>query len=653
VNRGLGALACVVALAASTARSASAAPRWTEAPQHLADARKEGHYAFCTKPKLPLSAHDRALCSLASSTTGCEGFAAACRDADRAEDDSENERDHSSLSDEARAALGMLGRSLVWLLVLGVIAAAAFPLLRALLRARRDRTIAKAPAPPNVALPVARTILPAPEESAGADAALREADALAARGDYSRALGLYLAASLAALDRRGVIRLARHRTNGEYVRSCTDAAAREALREIVREVDRVEFGKVTPASDVVARVAARATSVVRAPGVPAPRGGASLASMTTMMLCALLLAGCGRGGEIARSFERGNDPGGDELPIDVLRRSGFEPAYLSTSLGSLPIPTAADSAPVVVVDVTRVVLEEESSAHLMRWVEAGGVLVLFGPPERWPSDLHAERAVAEDDRVDVSSGDVRSPGARVGVPSALSWEGSTPVAFSGTSVYAAHIDRGQGIVFGVAGRELFTNVGVARPDNAAAFVALLEIAMKERDVRDAARDVDDPAPPEIRVAQPQDGIPPLGDPFSALVQAGLGKGAWHGLAAAMVLFLAYGIRHARARAPAPASRRAFAEHVEATGAFYGRARATGHALASYGHFAEMRLREHVPRGADPVSFLASRANVPHAEAARVWKRATEARAEDPRRGDELAVIRDLGAMLAKALEPAG
>ncbi|MBC7018166.1 hypothetical protein G6O44_25935, partial [Salmonella enterica subsp. enterica serovar Enteritidis] len=44
------------------------------------------------------------------------------------------------------------------------------------------------------------------------------------------------------------------------------------------------------------------------------------------------------------------------------------------------------------------------------------------------------------------------------------------------------------------------------------------------------------------------------------------------------------------------------------------------------------------------------AKVAPEEAARVWKRATEAKADDPPRGDELTTIRDLGAMLAKALE---
>jgi hypothetical protein len=64
----------------------------------------------------------------------------------------------------------------------------------------------------------------------------------------------------------------------------------------------------------------------------------------------------------------------------------------------------------------------------------------------------------------------------------------------------------------------------------------------------------------------------------------------------------------------------------------------------------MRLRERVPRGGDPVAVLAARAQVPHAEAARVWRRATEANAHDLPQGDELTTIRDLRAMLVKALE---
>jgi hypothetical protein len=311
-------------------------------------------------------------------------------------------------------------------------------------------------------------------------------------------------------------------------------------------------------------------------------------------------------------------------------------------------------APVVVVDLERVELEDESSAHLLRWVDEGGVLVLFGRPREWPAELKA----TEDDVTVSGDVDVIEPGghawsARVGTLHALKWSDSDAVAFTaGRSVYAARKRHGKGAVVGVAGRELFTNLGMAHADNASALAALLEIAFIERSATEEADETtESPTTFEVRVARREDGIPPPSNPFSALVRAGLGRGAWHALAAAVVLFLAFGIRHARARPAAQPARRAFAEHVEATGAFYGRAHALGHALASYGRFAELRLRERVPRGADPVEFLAARAEVPAEEAARVWKRATEATAADPPRGDELTTIRDLGAMLSKALEP--
>ena len=64
----------------------------------------------------------------------------------------------------------------------------------------------------------------------------------AGRGDNATALQLYLAASLRALSSRGALRIAADRTNGEYVRGCSDALAKPALRDIVREVDRVQFG---------------------------------------------------------------------------------------------------------------------------------------------------------------------------------------------------------------------------------------------------------------------------------------------------------------------------------------------------------------------------------------------------------------------------
>jgi hypothetical protein len=642
------ALVAMLALSASPALAQPAGS--VEARDHVVNARRDGNYTFCSNPKPPFKDRQIELCPMAAELEGCEGLVAACKGELRAPPRTETSSSWKAILE----ALGYLAKMLVWLLVLAAIALIAFPLIRAILRARRDQAVADAPKPVNVALAAERPPPPEAETISDAEAALREADDHARRGELSRALSLYLAASLAALDRRGAIRLARHRTNGEYVRSCGEDAARQPLRDIVREVDKVEFGKNAPSQEAVAQVASRAGGLVRARGAAGGRNVPSVATFIAGGLFLLTLLGCnGSGGHgkenKGKTFD---DPAGAELPIDVLRRSGYTVSYLTTSLAALPMPTRSENAPVLVVDVTRVPLEDESEAHLMRWVTEGGVLVLLGPPSWWPKELHVSDAPASNDHVEVITAEVYARDARVGVGRALKWADSDPIAFVGEkSVYAARIKHGQGAVIGIAGHELFTNVGVARPDNAGAFVGMIDVAMEERELTGVARGITEtPTTFELHIARAEDGIPPPSNPFAALIRAGLGKGLWHALAGAVVLFLAFGIRHARARPPAPALRRAFAEHVEATGAFYGRARALGHALAAYGKFAEMRIRERIPRGADPAQFLATHAQVPPEEAARVWKRATEASAEDPPRGDELATIRDLGSMLSKALE---
>lgn len=639
-------VAALLAILAVIAPSpASAQPAGSSAArEHLQNARKEGRYTFCSSPKRPFSASQRDLCPLASELEGCEGFVAACK-ADAAESEKEKAAPKELSKSSFTLALAALAKVLVWLLIILVIGAVAFPLIRALLKARRDKATADAPKPKNTASLAAPKAPPEPEHIGDAEAALREAEEHARRGELARALSLYLAASLSALDRRGAIRLARHRTNGEYVRSCADVSARQPLRDIVREVDRVEFGKLAPTTEGVANVAVRANALVRASAAVA-RGATSVLTGALLVLT-IALGGCGGGASRAAG---GSDPAGNELPMDVLRRSGFAISKLDRALSALPMPSAGAATPVVVVDVERVTLEEESTAHLMRWVREGGVLVLFGFPRLWPIELGASSEGAASRDLSMMADEVFVRGARVAASRGLRWEGSEAFGWLDTNVYAAHKSFGKGRVVGVAGTDLFTNVGVARPDNAAALAAILDIAMIVRDESTVERGVLPPTTYEVQVARAEDGIPPPSNPFSALVQAGLGKGAWHALAAAVILFLAFGIRHARARPPAPTARRAFAEHVEATGAFYGRAKAVGHALSAYGRFAEMRLRERVPRGADPVQFLATRAEVPHAEASRVWKRATEAKPEDPARGDELVTIRELRAMLAKALE---
>ncbi len=629
--------ALALAIVPATARAEDELAR---AEHALTEAKASGTYTFCTKPRKPMLPKHAALCPLASEVDDCAGFANAC-------DEAAKPKPPPQWLEWLARALAPFANLLLWGIIVVIVVAIAVPIVLAFLRARREQRTKSEPVQANTA-EVVTPLAPAPEDVSDPEAALRAADEHARRGEADRAVALYLVASLAALDRRGAVRLARHRTNGEYVRSCTDPEAKQPLREVVREVDKVTYGKQTPSAEAVARVAERATHLVKR------------AAVAATMLVAILSAGCG-----TLKGTGTDDPAGDQLPVDVLGRSGFRVERLGRSLSSLPIASPEDEEAqpreVVIVDLERVQLEDETRAHLLRWIEHGGTLLLFGDPSAWPEDLGAKEERTHDRAIVVTSAvdpHERIRDARVATAQGLAWKDARVVAHAGETPYAAIGTRGRGAVVGVATDDLFTNVGVSRPANAAALLALVDHAVRAASAESSSEDDEDEGVArkqldrgrvKLRVARPEDGIPPPSNPFASLVRAGLGTASWHALAGAVVLFLAYGIRRARPRpAPAPA-RRAFTEHVEATGAFYERARALPHALAAYAAFVDTRLRERAPRGTPPAAYLAHHAAVPVEEASNLLERGLAAvPGEDPR-GDELDTIRALRDLYAKTL----
>jgi hypothetical protein len=208
--------------------------------------------------------------------------------------------------------------------------------------------------------------------------------------------------------------------------------------------------------------------------------------------------------------------------------------------------------------------------------------------------------------------------------------------FEDGKTYAAIWRHGAGTVLGLGNDDLLTNAGLARPGNPRALVRLLGNLHRTR----------------FRVARPEDGITPPSNPVSALVDAGLGKALVHALGAVAILFLAFGTRQGRPRLTPPPARRAFAEHVEATGALYARTRLATHALRAYARYADSRLRPLMPRGTnDPAAFLASRTQMQQEECARIWRRATSAGAAGAASapvGDELVLLKELSRMVGLA-----
>jgi hypothetical protein len=208
-----------------------------------------------------------------------------------------------------------------------------------------------------------------------------------------------------------------------------------------------------------------------------------------------------------------------------------------------------------------------------------------------------------------------------------------PATFPDGTLYAGVLPFGQGHVLGLATSELLTNVGLARPGNAAAMIAILSNADRAA----------------FQLAQADDGVAPPSTPLAALMRAGLGIAMGHALLASVILFLAVGVRLARPRPARPPARRAFAEHVEAVGALYARTRNAQHALAAYTRFADERLRARMPsRSGEVAAFLASRARLPVDQCRELWSRATASKAGQTPPSGELAVLEQLIAAYSAA-----
>jgi hypothetical protein len=620
-------------------------------PAHAASdvdsALREGDYAFCHKPREPLSWEARALCPHAASIPACEGLAAACA---RTEEPRQSRDLPAWLVDTIGWLLAGVAQFVAWVLLPALVLALLWPAVRALVRLRRDRALAEPrtlPPPP----PVDEEEPVEPAVVVDEEVLLERAERAARGGKYAVALELYLAAALRALDKRGAVKMSKDRTHGEYVRACTEAAARPSLGTLVREVDRVKFGREEPTEHATERAGVLARAVVQG---------------TALVILALSLAACGDAAWPGPP-RPGDDPAGQELLVDLLHRQGVRATPLDRTLSSLPLPAPGARTPAVIVDMERTELDDETRSHLLEWVDAGGSLVLAGVPGRWPKELDvgpsptsgpgrvvARRLLArggaprsdegdddeaeDDSKAAASTAPVYASSLESGSVArgaGLGAAGCERVAwFEDGTTYAVVIGRGQGSIVGIASGELMANAALARPGNAAVLLAILSNADSE----------------SFQIAQPEDGVSPPSNPLAALTRAGLGLGLAHALVAAVVLFLAAGTRLHRPVAEPPPTRRAFVEHVEAVGALYRRTGLAAHALAAYTRFAEERLRARMPRGtADMPSFLASRASLPLDECQRVWTRATEARADAPQ-GGELEVLKELSLVYSRATD---
>lgn len=650
-------LATVATLAAVLlVTSAARADRDPAAAEgHARAARTELDMQFCRAPKLPLGPEALELCSVAAEIPDCAALVAAC-------DAALKKPEHDEPSDFMKslmAALGVVAHGLVYLLVGGAVIALLVPIVNAIRKRRRDASLAEkvdVTATNNATTEAPKEI----ERVDDAEEALRRADDLARRGDLSRATTLYLAASLSALDRRGAIRITKSRTNGEYVRACSEPDSRPKLRGIANEVDRVHFGGEPPTAERVGKVASLAKALVRA---------------LPLAMLLLGLVGCGNPGK-----PKMNDPAGTELFVETMKRQGMPVTPLGSSLASLRPLDDGEPAPILVIDLERTHLEPDAEDKIVAWVASGGVLVLMGDGSHKLSKTfgYSSRSInvkevdarltplaidtSDDDDDDESetlfrarlqkSRDSATKHFRgmVPFPGVVEVTGGLTLVSAGDGAYAIEKRHEKGVVVVVHDSTLLRNAVVARPGNAAVITALFTELSANPAYTGGPEEHRTAEVRAIKLARREDGISPPDNPFSALAQAGLARGMWHALAASLVLFLAYGVRHARPKPEPAPSRRAFAEHVLATGAFYARSPHPTRALASFARFAEDRVRQALPRGTHDVpAFLAQRTGRSVDDCRTLWERVTATTPEDTPKGDELRVLADLRGVLIAAL----
>ncbi|MEO8797832.1 MAG: DUF4350 domain-containing protein, partial [Polyangiaceae bacterium] len=603
------------------------------------------HRAFCTHPIEPMSPQAVDLCPYAGAIPDCTPLVDAC-----------NRALHKTpppppgwlraigiwLTRVFGGLFSTVGKIGVWILLGVTLLFILFPLIKALADSRNRAAALAGGAglgPLTMKTEADAELVSAEEDP---ERLLEEGRQLADRGELDRALYRYLHAALLALDKRGAVRIAKGTTHGEYVRACNEVEAKAPLRDLVREIDLVRFGGREPSIGSVSVAAERAAWIVRR------------VALGLTMLALLLLPGC----TSPQQLVGGHDPAGNELLRALLVKQGLTVKRVPASLAHLRLPTPETLAktPALYVDVDDVPLAAESEAHLVSWVEAGGVLVLAGSPEKWPKELAADAEPTtsldvevktypgkptNDEEDDDGEGDpvARVDHGRLAHTAALRWRtsGTFVLATTGDDKdYAAGQVRGKGSVYGLASDDLLTNAGLAVPGNAAAAIAILSNVPRTG----------------FMFASPEDGYSPPTNPFASLLNAGLGLPLLHALGAILILFLAVGIRFARPRSEPPPQRRAFTEHVAATAAVYERTKSAKHALASFSRFAELRLVKRLGKGApDIVSLLAQRSGERVEVCAHVWARGLAAREleHDKPNGDEIDVLRRLTAMYSKTV----
>jgi hypothetical protein len=289
------------------------------------------------------------------------------------------------------------------------------------------------------------------------------------------------------------------------------------------------------------------------------------------------LAGCS-------TTPEADSPSGQSAWIELLRGSGREVVWITGALDALEQPVTT----LVVLPRTRLTVSDYLA--LEAFAEEGGTVHLVADDptarryglERLPGDrtVTGLRAVTPLPGDPTDTAEPPAP-LMVARPRALAVEGSgdggEPVVLRDDGLaHVLRLRRGAGELIVYADPWLLSNVALAFGEDAELIRRLV--------VGDLVGLVDNWtwAPDETPYDKP---LEPWWLPATL-----------HGVALALLVIAAAGVRTGRPRDPAPASGRRFVEHAEAAGLFWARGGATRHAERAYAAWALDRLRQQFDPG---------------------------------------------------------
>jgi hypothetical protein len=556
----------------------------------------ESRYKFCHDEKYPLTHFEAAWCPhVGASNERCPALPLACaagatypdpesrRLGDRSLDRTPS-RSHWFDWDVSLPHFGGLARLLVWALILGGVITIVMAILKHAVGQKQDVSGAPAPQQATAAAPA----LAVAEIETDVARLLELARAAGARAEFARAIDHAYAALLRRLDGEGLIRIHPWRTNGDYVADLRPRPQlRSNVRNIVRDVERTQFGAEPPTAAAFESVLDRVVPI------------ATRSLLSIVLLCSLVSCADRRGAA-------SDSPSGSSAVVQMLSQLGFKVKHRLRSLDKL------DDSDKVLVLLTGAELPDSTRAHVVEWLDAGGTLIVASGEPVVP-ELKWSWGASEGDVV-LSA----QPGSAIRAVAPgntiVRWSepGAVQLLARGTDTYALEATHGEGTLVALADDYLLTNGALPVSGNAAVLVALLRAFGTDIEIADAMTGAA-AQNPVTSVARGK--LAPL------LVQLGF----------VLLLFFVYkGAAFGQLREPPGASRRSFVEHVRALGLLYAKAHADRHAVALYSAYALDRLRERVQtggrRGLTPLAeAIAARTGRPLGDVMRVLVEAQGAR----------------------------